>query len=63
MNAQKRRRREFTCTVGTYRGRSYRYVRLNEAFPNSRIRSFWWVLDDGSHFKTLAALVKHIDRN
>jgi hypothetical protein len=63
MTAARARRRETTQTCGTYRGRCYRLVRLNEVFPHLRIRSFWWVLDDGSHFKTLAALIKYIDQN
>jgi hypothetical protein len=61
MNAAKAQRRQTAQTCGTYRGRFYRLVRLNEVFPHTHIRSFWWVLDDGSHFKTLSALIKHID--
>lgn len=48
-------------SCGTYKGRCYRHVRLNQVFPHSLIRSFWWVLDDGSHFKTLSELLRHVD--
>jgi hypothetical protein len=60
MTAARARRRETTQTCGTYRGRCYRHVRVSKPHIKSEV---WWVLDDGNYFKTLSALIKHIDAN
>jgi len=48
-----------TLNTGSYKGRCYRHVRVNKPHAKSVV---WWILDDGNYFKSLAALIKHIDR-
>jgi hypothetical protein len=49
------------CVTGTHRGEFYRLARINEIFPACRVRSAWWFLDDGNHFRTLTDLRRFVD--
>lgn len=46
-----------TMNTGEFRGRFYRQVRISK--PHEKV-AVWWVLDDGNHFKSLDALVRHV---
>lgn len=47
--------------TGTYRGEFYRRARISEIFPANRLRSAWWFLADGTHFRTLGELRRFVD--
>ena len=47
-----------TLNTGSFNGRCYRHVRVSKPHTKSEV---WWVLDDGNYFKTLPALIRHVE--
>lgn len=48
--------------VGMYKGQKWKYVPLCQEFPHLKIKSRWYVLEDGSHFKTLKELEQYLNQ-